>query len=199
MEFHVDAPGVCDTVTIVSVGSIVHISDGVQLAFGPGQLGGDTSVSIASVAQDDLALPPPNAEYFDFVAAFDLSIEGDDVEGPLQIAAPVSADVGAPGDKVYFFQKQTIETGEGEFLETWVMFDSGAIDANGVARTNSPPFPGLSKSGQVMIARASPPQPQGRIDVTGPLPFTPMTHTPVYLAPAAVRAPTSRKSVGGGT
>src|SRR3546814_12620040 len=87
-------------------------SSDLQLAFGPGQLGGDTSVSIASVAQDDLALPPPNAEYFDFVAAFDLSIEGDDVDGPLQIAAPVSADVGAPGDKVYFFQKQTIRSEE---------------------------------------------------------------------------------------
>src|SRR3546814_16945869 len=75
--------------------------------------------------------------------------------------------------------KQTIETGEGEFLETWVMFDSGAIDANGVARTNSPPFPGLSKSGQVMIARASQPMQQVRIDVTGQLQFTAMKITPL--------------------
>src|SRR3546814_18974441 len=71
--------------------------------------------------------------------------------------------------------KQTIETGEGEFLETWVMFDSGAIDANGVDRTNSPPFPGLSKSGQVMIASASPPMQQVRIDVTGQFTFHAMT------------------------
>src|SRR3546814_5693334 len=57
------------------------------------------------------------------------------------------------------------------------MFDSGAIDANGVARTNSLPFPGLSKSGQVMIARPSQPMPQVRIDVTGQLTFTAMTIT----------------------
>src|SRR3546814_10968282 len=75
IEVHVEAPVVGDTVTIGSDGAIVQNSDGVQLAFGPGQLGGDTSVSIASVAQDDLALQPPNAEYFDFVAAFDRSEE----------------------------------------------------------------------------------------------------------------------------
>src|SRR3546814_18126312 len=57
------------------------------------------------------------------------------------------------------------------------MFDSGAIDANGVARTNSPPCPGLSKSGQVMIARASQPMQQVRIDVTGQLTFTAMKIT----------------------
>src|SRR3546814_12418349 len=62
------------------------------------------------------------------------------------------------------------------------MFDSGAIDANGVARTNSPPFPGLSKSGQVMIARASQPMQQVRIDVTGQLTFTAMTITALGLS-----------------
>src|SRR3546814_16664900 len=58
-----------------------------------------------------------------------------------------------------------------------LMFDSVAIDANGVARTNSPPFPGWIKSGQVMIARASQPMQQVRIDVTGQLTFTAMTIT----------------------
>src|SRR3546814_18393095 len=78
--------------------------------------------------------------------------------------------------------KQTIETGEGEFLETWVMFDSGAIDANGVARTNSPHFPGLRKSGQVMIARASQPLQQVRHDVTGKLTLTAITITAVSFS-----------------
>src|SRR3546814_16621687 len=112
MGDRVGAPVVGDTVAIGSDGAIVRKSDGVQLAFGPGKLGGDTSVSIASVAQVDLALPPPNAEYFDFVAAFDLSIEGDDVDWPLQIAAPVSADVGAPGDKVYYFRSEERRVGK---------------------------------------------------------------------------------------
>src|SRR3546814_10643805 len=54
------------------------------------------------------------------------------------------------------------------------MLDNGTIDANGVARTNSPPFPGLNKNGQIMIARASQPMQQVRIDATGQLTFIAM-------------------------
>src|SRR3546814_7226493 len=118
----------------------------------------DTTVEVVSVAKEDLGAPPPNEDYFDFVAAFDLNVEGGEINGPLQIGAPVSPDVGAPGDEVYFFQLQELPIGEnGELVETWVMLDNGTIDANGVARTNSPQFPGLNKTGKIMIARASQP------------------------------------------
>src|SRR3546814_15940047 len=104
-----------------------------------------------------------NEDYFDCVAACDLNVEGGEINGPLQIGAPVSPDVGAPGDEVYFFQLQELPIGEnGELVETWVMLDNGTIDANGVARTNSPPFPGLNKNGQIMIVRASQPMQQVR-------------------------------------
>src|SRR3546814_12179522 len=88
----------------------------------------DTTVEVVSVAKEDLGAPPPNEDYFDFVAAFDLNVEGGEINGPLQIGAPVSPDVGAPGDEVYFFQLQELPIGEhGELVETWVMLDNGKI------------------------------------------------------------------------
>src|SRR3546814_14785169 len=93
IEVHVEAPVVGDTVTIGSDGAIVQTSDGVQLAFGPGQLGGATSVSLASVAHDALALPTPNADYLGFLSSFALPTPRSGLNRPLQIAAPVSACV----------------------------------------------------------------------------------------------------------
>src|SRR3546814_2295474 len=120
-----------DTQVIGQDGGIIQNSDGVQVSFGPDQLDEDTTVEVVSVAKEDLGAPPPNEDYFDFVAAFDLNVEGGEINGPLQIGAPVSPDVGAPGDEVYFFQLQELPIGEnGELVETWVMLDNGTIDAN---------------------------------------------------------------------
>src|SRR3546814_10491808 len=88
-----------DTQVIGQDGGIIQNSDGVQVSFGPDQLDEDTTVEVVSVAKEDLGAPPPNEDYFDFVAAFDLNVEGGEINGPLQIGAPVSPDVGAPDRK----------------------------------------------------------------------------------------------------
>ncbi len=143
-------------------GGIVRNAEGTEVAFGPGQLNDNAVVSIDQVAEGELALPMPSA--FDFVAAFDLGISGAEVSGPLQIATPVSADVAAPGDQVFFFVKMNLPVGEnGAYQDVWTVVDSGSVDENGVARSHSPPFPGLSQRGNVLVAKAN--QPTGLLYV----------------------------------
>src|SRR3546814_6093481 len=81
IEVRVDAPMVGDTQVIGQDGGIIQNSDGVQVSFGPDQLDEDTTVEVVSVAKEDLGAPPPNEDYFDFVAAFDLNVEGGEING----------------------------------------------------------------------------------------------------------------------
>ncbi len=151
-------------------GGIVANGDGIMVAFGPGQLSGDTTVTIETIAEADLPLPlPSNQETgettFNFLGAFDLDIQGGEVTGPIQIAVPVAGGY-TPGETVWFFQKMLVPTGEnGELGEVWTVLDSGTVGEDGVARTASPPFPGLSNRGSVLVARAAQPLGIIRIDM----------------------------------
>jgi hypothetical protein len=145
----------------------VQTPDGIVVAIGAGQLQNDAVISIRSVSEANLALPmnPAMRNAFVFGAAFDFDITGA-FSGPLQMAAPMKPGTAAPGDEIYFFVKDSFPTGpNGELQDYWFMMDSGVVGADGIARTASPPFPGVTKRGQVLIARASTPLLKVRFDI----------------------------------
>ena len=148
------------------VGAIVQNASGVQVSFGPGSLSGDAVVTVTSLAEGDMSIPMPTTDQLSFVGAFALDITGGTVDEALQIAVPVPAGGGKPGDQVWFFVSQMLPVGpNGALQEVWTVVDSGVIDADGMARAKSPPFPGLSQRGQVLIARAAQPLPTLNVNV----------------------------------
>ena len=86
----------------------------------------------------------------------------------MQLAAPVPS--AAPGDQV--FSSTALPLGiDGALRDVWVALDSGTVGADGIARTASPPFPGLSDRGQVLVAEAAEPVSVLRVNFNAVEPF----------------------------
>ena len=156
-----------DSVAIdATPGGIVQNAEGIQIAFGPGGLSDDAVVTVTSMSEAELPIPMPTIDELSFVGAFNLDVTGAEFDDTVQIAVPVPNSRGEPGDQVWFFVSEMLPVGEnGELIEVWRVVNSGTIDENGMARANSPPFPGLSQRGSVLIARAANPRPTLRVDV----------------------------------
>ena len=154
VEVAVDGPA-----TIGEDGGVVRGDDGTLVAFGPGQLAGDAQVTVTAIDQPSLEIPAPPV--FEYAAAFNLDIQGPENTGPVQVAVPVDTSVAGPGDTVYFFEQRNLfvelENGDRGFHDVWAVVESGVVDDDGIARTSSPPFPGLSKRGNVLVARSNQP------------------------------------------
>jgi Ca2+-binding RTX toxin-like protein len=164
LRITVAAPIEAASAAIGPAGGVLRTPDGVEIALGAGQVPGTATVSAERVAPEALGLAPPP----DFEAAgglrLDLGTAG--IDGPVQIAAPVDTAVAQPGDDVYFFRRIRAPVGpDGAIAPVWAVFDSGVVDAEGIARTASPPFPGFRTDagderysrGDILIARASKP------------------------------------------
>jgi large repetitive protein len=155
------------TAVIGEVGGIVANADGVMVAFGPGQVQGNATVSVTSVSEAQLSLPTPRApdgtETFKYVGAFDFDIQGGEIEGPVQAAIRCGA-ISRRARRCTSSRRCALPIGpDGAEGEIWVVVDSAIVGADGMARTASPPFPGLSNRGSVLIARAA--QPVGIINI----------------------------------
>ncbi|WP_353955672.1 putative Ig domain-containing protein [uncultured Sphingobium sp.] len=146
-----------------AAGAIVQNADGVQIAFGPGALSGDATVTIDTLTEAELPIVMPATDAFHFLSAFDLQVDGAEFNDTVQIAVPVAGNV---GDQVWFFASVDLPLGpNGETIPVWTVIDSGVIDADGMARAKSPPFPGLSRRGSVLVAGAAKPLPILRLNV----------------------------------
>ena len=161
IQIKVEAPkqGV---VTVDKAGAIVEGPQGYQVAIGPDQLTGAALVSIDPIAAGDLPLPVPNL--FNYAAAFELNVDGAELTGPVQVAAPVDPGVASPGDQVWFYQVMQFPDENGVLHDYWTVMDVGTVDNDGMARTTSPPFPGLSRRGSILIAKAAQPTGILRLD-----------------------------------
>jgi YD repeat-containing protein len=133
-------------------GGIVRGPQGHIVYIGPNQLATDTTVRVTALSQSDLTAPLPST--MDFVAAFDLDVSGGSLRGPLQVAVPIGAKL-APGEMVYFFQEMDLPLGGASDQRVWVAVESGQVGADGYARTSSPPWPGLSDRGRILVAHAN--------------------------------------------
>ncbi|TAK53398.1 MAG: hypothetical protein EPO25_10765, partial [Gammaproteobacteria bacterium] len=134
-------------------GGVVLGPDGQMIGLGAGQVEDGTTVTITTLGEAELAMPVP--EIVDFAAAFHVEVQGSGVEGPMQIAVPVGPEF-APGETVYFFVEVESEL-SGTLQKYWAAIDAGVVGEDGYARTTSPPWPGLSQNGNILMARANQP------------------------------------------
>jgi VCBS repeat-containing protein len=167
VPLHVVVPVRGDTNQVATVGKkggIVEGDGGQLISFGEGQLANDVQVAVTTLAAADLGAPLPEA--MDFSAAFRINIVNPAVanpslavpvtNGPIQIAVPVNANIPA-GEKVYFFLEVETDQVDGVLRKYWMPVDSGIVGADGYARSTSPPWPGLSQNGNILMARANKP------------------------------------------
>ncbi|MCA9184291.1 MAG: Ig-like domain-containing protein, partial [Planctomycetales bacterium] len=141
-------------VEVGSAGASVEGPGGQLISFGPGQLQDGAMVKITTVAETDLPLPTPPS--MTFAGAYELELTGSEINGAMQVAVPVDDSFQA-GDEVFFFQKIQFPNELGELIDYWAVVDSGKVGDDGMARSTSPPFPGLSQRGNVLIAKAAQP------------------------------------------
>ena len=104
---------------------------------------------------------PPS---MNFAGAYDLQVQGSEIQGAMQVAVPVD-ETFAPGDELFFFQKIRFPNEAGELIDYWAVVDSGKVGADGMARSTSPPFPGLSQRGNVLVAKSAQPLKLIRIEL----------------------------------
>ncbi len=112
---------------------------------------------------EQLTLPLPEA--MNFSAAFNLNVSSGTINGPVQMAVPVGPAIPV-GETVYFFVEIESSLAGGVPQKYWAAVDSGVVGADGYARSTSPPWPGLSTNGNILVARAAQPIRQITIDLS---------------------------------
>ncbi|MDH5669840.1 MAG: Ig-like domain-containing protein, partial [Nitrospira sp.] len=148
----VDVPPDPGARTIGTEGGIVMGADGSLVALAPNALESETLVSITPILQASLPLAMPGP--FEYVASFDLQIGDGRLDIPAQLAIPITGSTVTPGADLVFFRASTLTDETGAPFGVWMQEETGILGADGVARTASPPFPGVLKSGTWMIATA---------------------------------------------
>jgi hypothetical protein len=119
----------------------------------PGALTQDTTVSITPLSRESLSLPIPAG--FEFAGAFNLDFSGDKMNQPAQLAIPAPEGL-AVGTKVYFMRKGAIPNETGTFGPMWLQEESGIVGSDGFIRTQSPPYPGIFRPGEYIVAYGNP-------------------------------------------
>jgi YD repeat-containing protein len=141
-------------VPVDQAGGIVIAEGGYQVSIGPGALDGEAEVSVSAIEENNLPLEVPPEFLFGGAMRFD--VDGAELSETVQLAAPVDESL-LPGDEVYFFTDMILNDPDGNPVHKWMVMDSGVVDDDGIARTSSPPFPGLSERGNILIAKAAQP------------------------------------------
>jgi hypothetical protein len=101
-------------------------------------------VAIDSLEVADLPLSVPDT--FELAGAFQLDLGAGELEEPVQIALPVAAGIPA-GSAVYFYRYVTLPDEAGLETPMWLFVETGTVGSDGVARTASPPAPGVRAGG----------------------------------------------------
>ncbi|MCT7953597.1 Ig domain-containing protein group 2 domain-containing protein, partial [Ancylothrix sp. C2] len=72
---------------------------------------------------------------------------------PAQLAIPAPAGMQA-GTEVYFMRKGALPDETGTWNPIWLQEESGIVGNDGMIRTSSPPYPGVIRPGEYMVAYA---------------------------------------------
>ncbi len=149
-------------VSVGSEGGVVRGTDGSTVAIPPGVLTQPTDVSIVPVAQSALPFAIPNG--FNFAGAFHVDFGPDGLPVPAQVALPISSSIPA-GTPVYFFMPGEYTNDDGTTQPIWWQVESGKVDSDGMARTKSPPTPGIKDTTTYVVGYGQATLSQFRLDV----------------------------------
>ncbi|MEG4336309.1 DUF4114 domain-containing protein [Microcoleus sp. D3_18_C2] len=140
----VSLPAAAGTILGVNGGAVTG-SDGSIVMVPPGALAENTAISLTSLSSNALSLQLPDG--LQFAGGFNLDLGDESLKLPAQLAIPAPAGL-SPGTEVLFMRKGSLPDANNIQNPTWLIQESGYVDANGTIRTNSPPFPGVLESGQ---------------------------------------------------
>jgi len=141
-------------------GVVAQDTQGNMVMVPPGALPPGATVSIDAVPLDSLGMPLPAPDILQSYAAFKLDFDGLKADLPLQVAVKlnprpdlVTGEVGLPpaGSKVLFWLRSKLLDDQGVEHDTWWLVDNGYVDAEGIARTSSPPYAGIGRDGTLII------------------------------------------------
>ncbi len=125
-----------------------------QLMVAPGTLFDDTDIRFTPLLEESqVSLATP--EDFRFISGFKLEAGEDPLAFPLQLAMELPSqyknDPSVIGQTVYFFEKGYVPDATGEIEEQWLVAETGIVDADGMIRTQSPPWKGV-REGEYMTS-----------------------------------------------
>jgi VCBS repeat-containing protein len=164
IELKVQMPSQGATTINARDGGAVQGADGSLVLVGPGALAANAQVSINRIALTNVGMPLPAPTMLDALGAFQLDLGAEGLNFPAQLALKVSAPIDpatglprviAAGTEVFFLRKGSIVDAAGVSHDTWWLIDNGVIGTDGIARTASPPYPGVSSSGTIIVATRS--------------------------------------------
>jgi hypothetical protein len=134
--------------TLGSQGGAVKALEGAIVTVAPGALNQDTTISIHQIDKNSVA--PLDETKFGTLATFSLSFGDKELNVPLQIAIP--APIGAPVGQEVFFARETRYLDENGVEKTlWMIVDSGRVGGDGMIRTTSFPWPGVTQGGSYKV------------------------------------------------
>ncbi|MBI3348492.1 MAG: putative Ig domain-containing protein, partial [Burkholderiales bacterium] len=145
----VRAPEVGST-TLGTLGGAVATPDGVILAIAPNALAQPTTVAITRVDQASLPMNVP--QDFSFLGGFKIDM-GATIATPAQLAIPVPDSVPV-GTRLYLFRAAELPNEQGQLEGKWFEDEVAVVGADHIARTSSPPWPGVLNSGTWMLGMA---------------------------------------------
>ena len=159
-------------------GGVVQGSDGSFVMVAPGALTKDTAVNLTPLSSTTLPLPFPDS--MEFAGGFNLELGDTPLKIPVQLAIPAPAN--APeGTEVLLMRQGSLPDATGNWNQTWLIQESAVVGADGYIRTTSPPFPGVTESGNYTIGLLPPGMPSvssivkantGTINLSGNLNFS---------------------------
>jgi YD repeat-containing protein len=132
-----------------SEGGVVGNAD-ATITIAPGALTDDVNVTVNRLGLNQLPMALPGI--FSGVGAFSLDLKGAQLAAPAELAIRPALPI-APGTPVYFMLATQLPENSGP-RDLWLIVDTGVIDAQGMARIMSPPYPGIHVSGNYVIVES---------------------------------------------
>ena len=140
----VSLPAAAGTILGVNGGAVTG-SDGSIVVVPRNVLAENTAISLTSLTSNALSLQLPDG--LQFAGGFNLDLGDESLKLPAQLAIPAPVGL-SPGTEILFMRKGSLPDANNIYSPTWLIQESGYVDASGTIRTNSPPFSGILESGE---------------------------------------------------
>ncbi|MCB1967308.1 MAG: hypothetical protein KDI64_15080, partial [Candidatus Accumulibacter sp.] len=157
-------------------GGVVQAASGETVMIGAGALTADALVSINRIALADLiaetGMAAPEPGILQALGAFRLDLGEEPTSIPVQLAITLQDHTGVEiGDEVLFLRRGTAPDAAGAMHDKWWVVDNGFVGTNAqghlVARTASPPYKGVSASGDLLLVKTSTNSQTGAVTIKG--------------------------------
>ncbi|HHX89989.1 MAG TPA: tandem-95 repeat protein, partial [Paracoccus sp.] len=134
-------------------GGVIRNADGYEATIAPGALSSAQGVRIETLDPADLPIPFIDPSFgWTLGAAFEFDLGDTPLQQPAQLAIPTDFDA---GDEVIFYKYMLLPTESG-WQWGWGEVDTGFVDAEGRARTASPPADGIGSGGVMVVSKVDP-------------------------------------------